>query len=606
MLTCEFDSVAVTKTRWPAETYDAVWSTDFLPHVSFHHMKHYLPTLRKAALIFFTTNTVENTGWHRVEIHTDDWWQRKFESWGFQYNRHLSRQIQGWAKEEINAQMSTPFKERSQYNASNLVNLQAFVNPIVSSLPQHDHLFFERGCQTHTTERRDCGDNKEETKIPEKYRPIALTPDMDTAWEKLVLKGISGDEAGLQTNTTLPTPIVPGAEVPFDQLPEVLQRIHTRNFTDMPIIPVIAWPYITRGIGTAEHKHIEENGINESPRLRLSMNLSDFDPNIVWVGDTGWGYGWNLWCDEFLKVIEDARALRRAQGLPDRWPIVIVDFTDNHQLQKCKTIEAIMGHQYIRYTARSTAKGRKWIDKDQWVKFGYKQSFEIPRLNSSYQHTTLVVRTDEIESIQNTLVKRGMKLTTSIEKIPRSKDFIYLWPADNKGINTQYAYFRHRVANIMVELQGKHNLTAHIGLAGKALKAGRHSVSDAYVDIMLDSKIIVIAQRDQWEGHYRLMEALVTGACVLHDFMHGLPAGLQNGTNILLYSTPQELENLLLYYLEHDEERIDIGRQGREVAMQRHRTWHRMEEVVFGEILTTCESKPPGGNCPYIVHGNEN
>jgi len=240
------------------------------------------------------------------------------------------------------------------------------------------------------------------------------------------------------------------------------------------------------------------------------------------------------------------------------------------------------------------------------VNFGFKQSFEIPRLNSSYLHTPLVVRTDTIDSLQTTLVKRGMKLTSPIESIPRSKDFIYLWPADNKGINTQFAYFRHRVANIMVELKEKHNLTAYVGLAGKALKTGRHSVSDQYIDIMLDAKVIVVAQRDQWEGHYRLMEALVTGACVLHDFMHGLPAGLQNGTSIVLYSTPEELENLLLYYLEHDEERIEIGRRGREVAMQRHRTWHRMEEVVFGEILTTCESKPPGGNCPYIVHGDEN
>eukprot|EP00977_Amphora_coffeiformis_P018460 scaffold6506_cov171-Amphora_coffeaeformis.AAC.8 len=503
------------------------------------------------------------------------------------------------------AQVSTPFKQRSRYNATNLVTLQVFVNPIVSSLPQHDHLFFERGCQTDTALRRDCGDNPEEIKIPENYQPIKLNPAMNAAWEHLVLKGISGDRVVLQANVTA-EPIVPSADVPFDQLPEVLQRIQRRNFTDMPIIPVIAWPYVTRGIGTAECKHIEENGTNESPRLKLSMDLNDFDPNIVWVADTGWAYGWNLWCDEFLKVIKDARRLRRTQGLPDRWPIVIVDFTDNHQLQKCKKIEAVMGRQYIRYTARSVAKGRKWIEKDKWVDFGLAQSFEIPRLNSSYLHTDLVVRTDEIESLKNTLAKRGMKLTSAIESIPRSKDFIYLWPADNRGINTQFANFRHRVANIMVEFQAKHNLTAHIGLAGPALKKGRHSVSDAYVDIMLDSKIIVIAQRDQWEGHYRLMEALVTGACVLHDFMHGLPAGLQNGTSILLYKTQQELENLILYYLEHDEERIEIGRRGREVAMQRHRTWHRMEEVIFGEILTKCESKPPGGNCPYIVHANEN
>jgi len=218
-----------------------------------------------------------------------------------------------------------------------------------------------------------------------------------------------------------------------------------------------------------------------------------------------------------------------------------------------------------------------------------------------------MVRTDTIEALRDTLQKRGHSLAYPIEKFPRSTDVIHLWPLnETKKVNTQYAKFRNRVSEILTELGQKHNLKTFIGLAGKPLKEGRRGVEDEYIEMLLNTKIVVIAQRDFWEDHYRLMEALVSGACVLTDFMHGLPAGLQNGTSVLEYTSPKDLEDLILYYLEHDEKRIEIGRRGREIAMQRHRTWHRMEEIIFGEILSTCESKGPGGNCPYIVHGDEN
>ena len=79
------------------------------------------------------------------------------------------------------------------------------------------------------------------------------------------------------------------------ELPEILQRIQNRNYTNMPLIPVLSWPYVSTGIKTAEHLHLEQNGVLESQVLRLSKDLFDVDPNIVWVGDTGSGAGWNFW-----------------------------------------------------------------------------------------------------------------------------------------------------------------------------------------------------------------------------------------------------------------------------------------------------------------------
>jgi Glycosyl transferases group 1 len=109
----------------------------------------------------------------------------------------------------------------------------------------------------------------------------------------------------------------------------------------------------------------------------------------------------------------------------------------------------------------------------------------------------------------------------------------------------------------------------------------------------------------RWEDHYRLFEALISGAMVMTDRMLSLPEGLQNGTSIVEFSSQQELGALIDYYLRHPEERVEIGGQGRLVAMSRHRSWHRMEEIIFGQRLTTCSNAAEPGTCPFVVHLDE-
>jgi Glycosyl transferases group 1 len=88
--------------------------------------------------------------------------------------------------------------------------------------------------------------------------------------------------------------------------------------------------------------------------------------------------------------------------------------------------------------------------------------------------------------------------------------------------------------------------------------------------------------------------------------MLSLPEGLKNGTSIVEFSSLQELGALIDYYLRHPEERFEIGRQGRLIAMSRHRSWHRMEEIIFGQRLTTCSSTAAEPDaCPYVVHIDE-
>ena len=86
---------------WPAKTYDAVWCVEFLEHVgrNFHH--NYLPTFRKAAVLFVTHSIWG--GWHHVEVHKEDWWKMKFQMYGFQYSPELTMAIRTQAWNETHA-----------------------------------------------------------------------------------------------------------------------------------------------------------------------------------------------------------------------------------------------------------------------------------------------------------------------------------------------------------------------------------------------------------------------------------------------------------------------------------------------------------------------
>ena len=88
------------------------------------------------------------------------------------------------------------------------------------------------------------------------------------------------------------------------------------------------------------------------------------------------------------------------------------------------------------------------------------------------------------------------------------------------------------------------------------------------------------------------------------DRMLSLPQGLENGTSVVEYTSADDLKSKLLYYLNHEEERIEIAQEGRRVAMTRHRTWHRMEEIVFGRVVSDCSSLGRE-ECPWIVHAND-
>ena len=51
---------------WPAATYDAVWTTEFVEHISHPYMQNYLPVMHQATFVFMTASGMG--GWHHTEV----------------------------------------------------------------------------------------------------------------------------------------------------------------------------------------------------------------------------------------------------------------------------------------------------------------------------------------------------------------------------------------------------------------------------------------------------------------------------------------------------------------------------------------------------------
>jgi hypothetical protein len=266
-------------------------------------------------------------------------------------------------------------------------------------------------------------------------------------------------------------------------------------------------------------------------------------------------------------------------------------------------VEQAVGENFVFYSQRSIVTGRRWNQETGWVNEGTLIDLATNKSEGgapSYKHISYFVRTDMIETLQMLLHERGLALSDAIETLDRSVDVTHLWPLNT---DERQGSLRTLVSNIVHDLGNTSGFRIQVDFVSSAAEAGRTEVAREYVDALLRTKIMVVTQRDGWEDHYRLFEAMVAGPLVMTDRMLSLPAGLEPGTSIVEFSSADELRSLIDYYLKHAEERLTIAARGRRVAMAQHRSWHRIEEVIYGRALTVCPDTPT--NCPYIVHANE-
>lgn len=108
-------------------------------------------------------------------------------------------------------------------------------------------------------------------------------------------------------------------------------------------------------------------------------------------------------------------------------------------------------------------------------------------------------------------------------------------------------------------------------------------VNENYYNVLKTSKIIVTANPPNWEGDFRLWEALLVGNLVLCDKMvipHILKFPLINKKHIIFYDNPNEIIDLIHYYITHEDERNKIGKEGREYVLKYHTFANRLDEIL--------------------------
>jgi len=184
---------------WPEKTVDAVWCVELLEHIGRNFMPNYIPSFQKAALIFASHSRWG--GWHHTEVHKDEWWIAKFQSFGFVYSESMTKRVRDIAREESGG--PSPIVDTKKQNSNNTEpqqyenylashvygTMMVFINPKVASLPQHSHIFAEPGCFTdYGKPNVHCGDqvNKENSPIPEEFKFIPFNSKREKEWASLV------------------------------------------------------------------------------------------------------------------------------------------------------------------------------------------------------------------------------------------------------------------------------------------------------------------------------------------------------------------------------------------------------------------------------------
>jgi hypothetical protein len=269
---------------------------------------------------------------------------------------------------------------------------------------------------------------------------------------------------------------------------------------------------------------------------------------------------------------------------------LLADFTGSTRQTYCEFLVQDGTHQkdsQVRLAKRSIVQGRHYDHDTKAVNLGsvarnqWKQDGRAPVM-----HSPLVVREAFITSTQN--VTKGQK----VQEMDRPMDVGMFW---TNGDYSHFGFYRRDTAKVIKTLHHskiteRTLMENQVGLSYTDIKGfGSGNIQFQYVRDLLSCKIVVVTQRDEYEDHYRLMESLASGALVMTDKMLAMPAGLVDKVNVIVYDSPAELKKLVRYYLqpENEKERRRIALEGFKLVMGRHRCWHRLEELIFGQPMTS-------------------
>lgn len=82
-----------------------------------------------------------------------------------------------------------------------------------------------------------------------------------------------------------------------------------------------------------------------------------------------------------------------------------------------------------------------------------------------------------------------------------------------------------------------------------------------------------------WANNCTMYETTGVGSCLVVDAKKNLPQLFTPDEEVVAYSSPEEAAEKIQYLLDHEEQRQDIARKGRERTLSEHTYEHRMSEL---------------------------
>jgi hypothetical protein len=340
--------------------------------------------------------------------------------------------------------------------------------------------------------------------------------------------------------------------------------------------------------------------------------------DIVWVVDmrrilkTQKYTVWEQLLDTANKTLQWQKQQHGNDVITTYLKVVLMDYRDrsmnpSHCKKEIVQLIDLLGKGNVASVKQQIVRKRLWNETSNFPDPGFiwdsskdEVCFGRPTLRVPY-----TVRSDYAEAVQETYHQflaateqdssssNSASLLLPPDTVRTRTDVAHFWTFKKLGSNA--AVLRNAVTSLVVSLNGTTPFGSSlkpltvIGAAVSMRNAiGRTNVSKEYLESLLTTKIVVVAQRDNWEDHYRLFEAISCGALVMTDPMLSLPDELVDGENIIVYRSLDHLRKLVLYYLDpaHNDERLRIARAGWKLAMGRHRTYHWMEELFFGQRIS--------------------
>ncbi len=121
-----------------------------------------------------------------------------------------------------------------------------------------------------------------------------------------------------------------------------------------------------------------------------------------------------------------------------------------------------------------------------------------------------------------------------------------------------------------------------VGVTGQTGVQGRNNFQKAYFDQMQQSRVVVTCNLvPNWEGDYRLFEALSSGAMVMvNTMLTPVKNRFIDGAHLVYFSDLDDLERKLYYYLENEDQRLEVARAGFDHAARHHKVSDRIEEML--------------------------